>query len=230
MHPSRKRSSRDVVFEFETVLLDVDGTLIDSNAAHAEAWTQALREQGVTVEVGQIRPLIGMGADKLLPAVASVSEDSTLGQAIGRRKKAIFETFLPGLQPTPGARPLLEYLLERGTQLVIATSADDREMEALLQRAGVDDLLPRRASKDDASESKPDPDIVHAALSRSSARPEAAVIVGDTPYDIEAARRAGIRAIALRCGGHWSDADLRDAVAILDDPAALLARWRGEAR
>jgi len=184
----------------------------------------------VTVDIGQIRPLIGMGADKLLPAVASVSEDSTLGQAIGRRKKAIFETFLPGLQPTSGARPLLEYLLERGTQLVIATSADDREMEALLQRAGVHDLLPQRASKDDASESKPDPDIVHAALTRSNARPEAAVIIGDTPYDIEAARRAGISAIALRCGGHWSDGDLRDAVAIFDDPAALLARWRGDAR
>jgi len=230
VHPPRKRSSRDEGFEFDTVLLDVDGTLIGSNAAHAEAWTQALREHGVTVDIGQIRPLIGMGADKLLPAVASVSEDSTLGQAIGRRKKAIFETFLPGLQPTSGARPLLEYLLEQGTQLVIATSADDREMEALLQRAGVHDLLPQRASKDDASESKPDPDIVHAALTRSNARPEAAVIIGDTPYDIEAARRAGISAIALRCGGHWSDGDLRDAVAIFDDPAALLARWRGDAR
>ena len=150
------------------------------------------------VDIGQIRPLIGMGADKLLPAVASVSDDSTLGQSMGRRKKAIFETFLPSLQPTPGARPLLEYLLEQGIQPVIATSADDREMEALLQRAGVDDLLPQRASKDDASESKPDPDIVHAALNRSSARPESAVMIGDTPYDIEAARR---RALArLRCG------------------------------
>lgn len=230
MQPYEKRSCRDVGFEFETVLLDVDGTLIASNAAHAEAWTQALREHGLTVDIGRIRPLIGMGADKLLPAVAGVSENSTLGQAMGLRKKAIFETFLPDLQPTPGARPLLEYLLERGTQLVIATSADDREMEALLQRAGVDDLLPQRASKDDASESKPDPDIVHAALTRSSARPESAVMIGDTPYDIEAARRAGIRAIALRCGGHWSDADLRDAVAILDHPAALLARWRGDTR
>ena len=103
-------------------------------------------------------------------------------------------------------------------------------MEALLQRAGVDDLLPLRASKDDASESKPDPDIVHAALSRSSARPESAVMIGDTPYDIEAARRAGIGGIALRCGGHWSAGDLRDAVGIFDHPAALLARWRGDAR
>jgi phosphoglycolate phosphatase-like HAD superfamily hydrolase len=228
VHPYGKRSR--LGFEFETVLLDVDGTLIGSNAAHAEAWTQALREHGVRVDIGEIRPLIGMGADKLLPAVASVSEGSTLGQAIGRRKKAIFETFLPDLRPTLGARPLLEYLLERGTHLVIATSAGDREMEALLERAGVDDLLPQRASKDDASESKPDPDIVQAALARSNARLESAVIIGDTPYDIEAATRAGIRAIALRCGGHWSDEDLREAVAIFDDPAALLARWRGDAK
>jgi HAD superfamily hydrolase (TIGR01549 family) len=171
-----------------------------------------------------------MGADKLLPAIAGVSEDSTRGQAMGRRKKAIFETFLPTLQPTPGARSLLEYLVERGTQLIIATSANARELEALLQRAGVDDLLPQRASKDDASESKPDPDIVHAALGRAKARPESAVMIGDTPYDIEAATRAGIDAIALRCGGHWSDEDLRGAVGIFDDPAALLARWRTDAR
>jgi HAD superfamily hydrolase (TIGR01509 family) len=228
--PRQKSSWRDHGFGFETVLLDVDGTLIDSNASHAEAWTQALREHGVATDVGQIRPLIGMGADKLLPAVAKISVDSTLGQAVGLRKKAIFETLLPGLQPTPGARPLVDFLLEQGSQLVVATSADDREMEALLQRAGVDDLLPLRASKNDAAESKPDPDIVHAALTRSRARPESAVMLGDTPYDIEAARRAGIGAIALRCGGHWSDGDLRDAVAILDDPAALLARWRGDTR
>jgi HAD superfamily hydrolase (TIGR01549 family) len=226
MHTDRKSSRDHAGFEFEAVLFDVDGTLIASNAAHAEAWTQALREHGVAVDIGQIRPLIGMGADKLLPAVARVSEDSTQGKAMARRKKAIFETLLPSLQPTPGARPLLEYLLEQGTQLVIATSADDREMEALLQRAGVADLLPHRASKDDASESKPDPDIVRAALDRSSARLDSTVMVGDTPYDVEAARRAGIGAIALRCGGHWSDHDLRDAVAICDDPAALLARWR----
>jgi HAD superfamily hydrolase (TIGR01549 family) len=167
-----------------------------------------------------------MGADKLLPAVADVSDDSTLGQAIGQRKKAIFATLLPDLQSTPGARPLLEYLRERGTQLVIATSADDREMDALLQRAGVADLIPQRASKDDAPASKPDPDIVRAAMAHAGARRESTVMIGDTPYDIEAARRAGIGAIALRCGGHWSDGDLRDALTIVDDPAALLAQWR----
>jgi HAD superfamily hydrolase (TIGR01509 family) len=224
MHMNAPRATAQL--DFEAVLFDVDGTLIDSNAAHAQAWTEALREQGVGADVGQVRALIGMGADKLLPAVADVSADSPVGQAIAQRKKELFNGLLPDLQSTPGARALLEYLRARGTQLVIATSADDREMEALLQRAGVADLIPQRASKDDVSESKPDPDIVHAAWSRTGAARHATVMIGDTPYDIEAARRAGIRALALRCGGHWSDDDLRGAVAIFDDPAALLAQWR----
>lgn len=111
-------------------------------------------------------------------------------------------------------------------EVVIATSADDREASQLLERAGVDDLIPQRASKDDAERSKPDLDIVRAALARSHARPTASVMVGDTPYDIEAAGRAGVSALALRCGGYWTDAALHAAVGIFDDPAALLAHWR----
>jgi phosphoglycolate phosphatase-like HAD superfamily hydrolase len=94
------------------------------------------------------------------------------------------------------------------------------------ERAGVADLIPRRTSKDDAARSKPDPDIVNAALRQSGAQADKTVMIGDTPYDIEAARRAGIAAIALRCGGHWSDRELHGAIAIFDDPAALLGNWR----
>ena len=210
---------------FKTLLFDVDGTLIDSNDAHAESWTQALREHGVTVEVDQIRRMIGMGGDKILPAVAHVSEDSDAGKAIAGRKKQIFGAMLPGLRATRGARPLLEYLSGRQIELIIATSADDREMNALLEQAGVDDLIPSRATKDDAAASKPDPDIVHAALARSWARPEQTLLVGDTPYDIEAADRAGIGAIAVRCGGYWPDSSLSGALKIVDDPQALLVHW-----
>ena len=102
---------------FQTLLFDVDGTLIDSNGAHADAWTQALKEHGVNVEVDQLRRMIGMGGDKILPAVAHVSEDSTIGRDITRRKKEIFGTLLPGLRPTRGARPLVEYLREQGVEL-----------------------------------------------------------------------------------------------------------------
>jgi HAD superfamily hydrolase (TIGR01509 family) len=213
---------------FESVLLDVDGTLIDSNAAHATAWAQALSEHGRRVDIARVRPLIGMGGDKLLPMLASLEEESPEGRAIARRKKALFGELLPQLRPTPGARALLEYLNEQGTDLVIATSADDQEMKALLARAGLDDLVGKRASNDDAAESKPDPDIVCAALAKARSGPESTVMVGDTPYDIEAAARAGVASIALRCGGHWSDHDLRGALYIFDDPQALLDRWRNE--
>ena len=213
---------------FKTLLFDVDGTLIDSNDAHAESWTQALKEHGVTVEVDQIRRMIGMGGDKILPAVAHVSEESDAGRDIADRKKQIFSGMLPGLRATHGARALLEYLSERHIELIIATSADDREMNSILQQAGVDDLIPLRTTKDDAPASKPDPDIVHAALARSWARPEQVLLIGDTPYDVEAADRAGIGAIALRCGGHWPDSSLSGALKIFDDPQALLVHWGGK--
>ena len=212
---------------YKTVVLDVDGTLIDSNDAHAEAWTRALVEHGIPADVSHIRPLIGMGGDKLLPAAARVDDASPLGQEISKRKKELFNERLPGLVATPGARELLEYLREHGVSIVVATSAGDDEMDALLRQAGVDDLIPKRTSKDAATDSKPDPDIVQAALAKAKAAPDESVMVGDTPYDIEAATRAGLDTIALRCGGLWADRHLSGAVAIYDDPSALLEHWRG---
>ena len=209
----------------ETVIFDVDGTLIDSNAAHAETWAQALTEHGVPRDAARIRPLIGMGSDKLLPTLG-LEDGSPLGHAVAQRKKALFDERLPKLQPTRGARDLLTFLQQESKSLVVATSGSDDEMDALLEQAGVRDLIPRRASKDDAGRSKPDPDVVLASLKRSSGRPQTSVMVGDTPYDIEAARRAGVALLALRCGGHWTDRDLGAAMAIFDDPADLLARWR----
>jgi len=210
---------------FKTLLFDVDGTLIDSNGAHADAWTQALHEHGVDVGIDDIRRMIGMGGDKILPAVAHVSEDSTEGKAIVDRKKEIFGALLPGLRATHGARSLLEFLTDQHVELIVATSADAQEMNAILRQAGVNDLIPAHTTKDDARASKPDPDIVHAALARSWARPEQTMLVGDTPYDIEAADRAGIGAIALRCGGYWPDSSLSGARTIFDDPQAMLVHW-----
>ena len=209
-------------------MFDVDGTLIDSNGAHADAWAQALTEHGVAVEAGDLRRLIGMGGDKLLPAIAGVEESSGPGKAIATRKGELFADALHHLRATNGARELLEYLRAHDIDLVVATSAGEREMRAILRQAGVDDVFSAHTTKDDAAESKPDPDIVQAAMSRANARPDATVMVGDTPYDIEAAARAGIATVALRCGGYWTDDDLRGALDILDDPAALLAQWRAQ--
>ena len=210
------------------VLFDIDGTLLDSNAAHADTWAQALVEHHIKADSDAIRPLVGMGGDKLLPTVAGVSEGSRRGRALSARKKELFDSLVPTLRPTRGASELVAFLREAGKELIIATSADDKELRALLEQAGVADLIPRRTSKDDASKSKPDPDIVEAALARVRAQDGLVVMVGDTPYDVEAAGRAGVPTIALRSGGYWTDASLEGAAAVFEDPAALLAHWQGQ--
>ena len=208
-----------------TILFDIDGTLVDSNDAHAHAWVEAFAEHGVQVDFLEVRRSIGMGGDKLLPAVSDITEDSPAGQKISKRRGEIFKTkYLPGLRPFPGARELVEAVKARGLTAVAASSAKRDELKALLRIAGADALLDAATSSDDADESKPDPDIVHAALKKAKARPAEAVMIGDTPYDVEAATRAGVAVIGFRCGG-WSDEDLRGAVAVYDGPADLLERF-----
>ena len=206
------------------VLFDVDGTLVDSNDAHAYAWVQAFSDEGVEVPFGAVRRRIGMGGDKLMPEVSGIEEDSTQGAAIAARRATIFrERFLPGLQPFRGAGQLVAAIAARGLTVVAASSAKRDELEPLLEVAGANHLMDDKTSSDDAEASKPDPDIVHAALVKAGARPADAIMIGDTPYDIDAARRAGVAVIAFRCGG-WADADLSGAVAIYDGPWDLLAR------
>jgi HAD superfamily hydrolase (TIGR01509 family) len=206
------------------VLFDVDGTLVDSNDAHAHAWVEAFAEQGVHVDFAQVRRAIGMGGDKLMPAVSDLTEDSPPGARVASRRRDIFkEKYLPRVKALPGARDLVAAVKARGLTAVAASSAKKDELKPLLQIAGADALLDGATSSDDAEESKPDPDIVQAALKQAKAQPQQAVLVGDTPYDIEAAQRAGVRAVAFRSGG-WSDADLDGAVAIYDGPADLLAK------
>ena len=206
-------------------LLDVDGTLLDSNDAHASAWVDVLREEGIEVEQARVRRMIGMGGDKVLPELTGIEKESPRGERISERRSAIFrERYLPTLGPFPGARALLERLRAEGWTLTIATSAAEDELQGLLERAGVADLVRRRTTSDDAENSKPDPDIVEAALERAGATAAEAIMLGDPPYDVEAALRAGVRVIALRSGG-WDDASLRGAIAIYDDTADLLTRF-----
>ncbi len=206
------------------VLLDVDGTLLDSNDAHALAWVDALEEQGLTVPFEKIRPLIGKGGDKLLAEVAKIDLESPEGEALSKRRRAIFESvYLERLLPFAGTRALLERLRTMGLRLVVATSASGDELTGLLRQAGVIDLIDAEATSSDAERSKPDPDIIHAAIARAKLPPRELVMLGDTPYDVEASRKAGVRVIAFRSGGGWSDADLEGASAIYDGPGELLA-------
>jgi phosphoglycolate phosphatase-like HAD superfamily hydrolase len=207
------------------VILDVDGTLVLSNAAHARAWAEVLSEAGYQVPIDDLQRLIGMGSDKLLPAAIGVDKDSALGKRLSERRKQVFqERYLPHLEPTPGARALLDRLRAEGRSLMIASSAEGDELQGLLAVCGASDLADRTPPPDQVEGSKPEPDVVQAALDRLE-RPAAAVrMLGDTPYDVEAAGRAGVGIIALRCGG-WRDADLDGALAIYDDPADLLAHY-----
>ncbi|HEV2132021.1 MAG TPA: HAD family hydrolase, partial [Longimicrobiaceae bacterium] len=141
------------------VILDVDGTLIDSNDAHAQAYVDAGKELGYDMEFESVRRLIGMGGDKLLPRAVGLEEDSEDGERITERKKEIFhERYLPTLKPTPGARQLLHRLRDDAVKLVVATSAKKDEMKGLLEQAEIGDLIQDATSASDAEESKPDPD------------------------------------------------------------------------
>jgi HAD superfamily hydrolase (TIGR01509 family) len=205
------------------VLLDVDGTLVDSNDAHADAWVRAFAEHGISVDRDHVRRCIGMGGDKLMPEVSGIGEDSDRGHAIAARRRELFQReFLPVIQPFRDAGRLVAALKERGLSVVAASSAKAEELTPLLAIAGAESLIDAATSSDDAEHSKPDPDIVAAALDRAGAAAHETLMIGDTPYDIEAARRCGIAIIAFRCGG-WTDPDLRGAAAIYDGPWDLLA-------
>jgi HAD superfamily hydrolase (TIGR01509 family) len=219
------RKRFQILKQIRGVILDVDGTLVDSNDAHAHAWVDALAEHGIDVEFEKVRSLIGKGGDKLLPEVSGIEEETPEGESISKRRGEIFkERYLPKLKAFPSARELLQRMRDEGLKLVVASSAKEDELNPLLKIAGATGLVEEKTSSDDAENSKPDPDIVKAALDSAGFAPDEAVMLGDTPYDIESASRAGVRVIALRSGG-WKDADLSGAIAIYDDPADLLARY-----
>jgi HAD superfamily hydrolase (TIGR01549 family) len=207
------------------VIFDVDGTLVDSNDAHARAWLAAFAEHGITVAYEPVRRAIGMGGDKLMPLVAGIGEKSSVGKRVANRRGEIFQQlWLPTLHSFPRTRELVERLRERGYTLAVASSATEEELHPLLEAAGVADLIPIRSSSDDADKSKPDPDIVKAALERTGCSADRAIMIGDTPYDVDAARRANVRMIAFECGG-WGRTDLQGATEVYRGASELLDRY-----
>ena len=210
----------------EGVILDVDGTLVLSNDAHAHAWVEAFAAYGYEVSFEQVRPLIGMGGDQVIPMmVPELNDQEGTGKAIAqRRKELILNKFGPQLSSANGTRELVLKMQESGLHLVIASSATTQELGILLKVAQVDDLLKEATTSSDAQSSKPAPDIIEAALSKGQLEPDKVVMLGDTPYDIESASKAGVDVIALRCGG-FSDEQLAGAIAIYDDPADLLKHY-----
>jgi HAD superfamily hydrolase (TIGR01509 family) len=213
------------VTRFNVVILDIDGTLILSNDAHAHAFVEAAKSLGLNADFARIRRLIGKGSDKLIPEAFGFEAESELGKKLDEAKGRFFKSYVPTLQPAPGARALLSKLHADAISLVVATSAGKEDVDFLLNQAGVRDLIEEATSADDAESSKPDPDIIEAALRKAKGNASTAIMIGDTPYDVEASLRAGVRIIAVRCGGLWTDDDLRGSSSIFDDPADILAHY-----
>ena len=212
----------------KAAIFDVDGTLIDSVDLHAKAWQDAFRDYGHEVGFDDIRSQIGKGGDQLMPVFLSKEELDAKGEELEKhRGQVLKERYLPQIKPFPMVRELLERVQANGTKVALASSAKQDELQTYKQAAHIEDLLDTETSSDDAEASKPDPDIFLAALKHlGGMSPDQAIVIGDTPYDAEAAGKAGLRTIGLLCGG-WSAEDLKRAgcIATYKDPADLLAQY-----
>ncbi|MDQ6660668.1 MAG: HAD family hydrolase [Chloroflexota bacterium] len=207
------------------VILDVDGTLVNSNDAHAKAWVEAMEEYGYHVPFEKVRPLIGMGGDKVLPETIGVQKDSEEGQKISKRRGEIFkEKYLPTLKPFPKAHELLQAMRQHGLKLAVASSSQKDELKALLSIVGAQQLIEEETSAKDAPNSNPNPEVVEVTLQHIGLPANEVLMLGDTAYDIEAAQKVDVSTIALRSGG-WKDSDLQGAIAIYNDTADLLAHY-----
>jgi HAD superfamily hydrolase (TIGR01549 family) len=221
-HHHKWNSGEDIIM-LRGIIFDIDGTLLDSNDAHAACWVQALAENGHEVPYETVRELIGKGSDHILDDL-QVTEGRE--QIVERRKQLFLDEHLAECMATPGARSLIKELRARGLKLAVATSASSQEVQKLLTQAGVDDLFEvdsDATDADDVDASKPDPDVIVAALDKLGMKASEVLMIGDTPYDIIAAKRAGVRTIAMRTGG-WFDAELVGSSAVVDDPRDLLLR------
>ncbi len=207
----------------EALLLDVDGTLIDSNYQHALAWYRAFRRHGIVIPVWRIHRAIGMGGDQLVPALVGEQVDKEKGDEIRETRDPIYQELMPEVEPLRGAHELIEDLKERGLRIVLASSAPEDELDHYLELLDARELADGWTTKEDVDATKPAPDLVQAALEKAST--ENAMLVGDTRWDIEAAGKAGIETIAVVTGG-WSKQELRDAgaVAVFDSVDELRKR------
>jgi HAD superfamily hydrolase (TIGR01509 family) len=210
------------------VLFDVDGTLIDSNDLHAVAWREAFLHFGVDLPLEIIRGQIGKGGDNLIPALLPPELVKVRKEEIETYRSELFKRdYLPRVVPFPGVRDLFERLRADGKRIVLASSATAEEVRFHLGLIGAEDLVEATTSADEVEHSKPDPDIFAAALAKvAPLGPADVLVVGDTPYDIEAAAKLGIRALGFRSGG-FPEQVLRDAGAaeLYDGPRDLLDRY-----
>lgn len=189
-------------------ILDIDGTLVDTNYQHALAWYQAFRQHDVRLPIWRIHRHIGMGGDQLVAALAGDEVEAELGGDIRAAERALYLAMIQMTQPLEGARELIADLKGQGRRVVLASSAKPQEVDHYLDVLGARDLADGWTTSGDVEATKPEPDLVLAALAELDG--DEAVMVGDTPWDVEAARRAGVETIAVLTGG-FSEQELREA-------------------
>jgi HAD superfamily hydrolase (TIGR01509 family) len=201
-------------------ILDVDGTLVDTNYQHALAWYRAFRRHGIVLPVWRIHRHVGMGGDQLVKALAGPEVEEAQGDDIRAAEKGLYGELIDEVEPFDGARELIAELKRRGHTVVLASSAKQEELDHYLELLDVRDLVDDWTTSADVEATKPEPDLVEVA--RAKAGQDEAVMVGDTTWDCEAAKRADVPTIAVLTGG-FSEAELRDAgaVAVFESTADL---------
>jgi HAD superfamily hydrolase (TIGR01549 family) len=212
----------------KAVIFDIDGTLVDSVDLHARAWQEAFAHFGKQFAYERVRYQIGKGGDQLLPVFLTESEIEEFGDELTEYRGELFKReYMPRVVAFPRVRELFERIGRDGKRIALASSAKKEELKEYKRIANIEDLVEEEASADDAEKSKPHPDIFEAALAQlGDVEPAEAIVIGDTPYDAEAALKAGLRTIGFLSGG-FPEEDLRAAgcVRIYGDAADLLANY-----
>ena len=211
----------------KAVLLDIDGTLIDSNSFHAESWVRTLDHFGFPATFEQVVKQIGKGADFMLPEFVPQDRLPSLEKDISAfRKKLFHREYMDRIVPFADARLLLERMRERGLRISIATSSEKEDLQAFKLLLKIHDLVEEDATADDAEHAKPEPDIFQVALKSLGVEPSEALALGDTPWDVESARKAGVGTVAVQTGG-WRREELEaaGAVAVYVDVADIVRNF-----
>jgi HAD superfamily hydrolase (TIGR01549 family) len=213
------------LFDAEAIIFDVDGTLVDSVDLHAKAWRRAFTTFGFDFDFAAIRSQIGKGGDQLMPAFLAPSHLKQWGTAIEQCQDELFgREYMNLVRGFPKVPELFEFLVARGKKIALGSSAKSKDLAIYKRAAGIEGIEMTEVTSDDAERSKPHPDIFKAALARLGLHPGRVTVVGDSPFDIEAAHRAGMTATALLCGGFpESLLTVAGAAEIYRDPEHLLS-------
>jgi HAD superfamily hydrolase (TIGR01509 family) len=204
-------------------ILDIDGTLVDTNYHHAIAWYRAFRQHGIVLPIWRIHRHIGMGGDQLVEALTDKKTEKEKGDDIRDAEKPLYMAMIEEVEPLEGARGLIEDLKGRGRTVVLASSAKEDEVDHYLDLLDARELADGWTTSADVESTKPEPDLVQAALDK--AREDEGAMLGDTPWDVKAAKAAGVETVALLTGG-FSEQELREAgaVAVFESVAELRER------